>query len=108
MAKKTLTVDFDQLSNFVDQREEFIKDNPWLIPAGIAIQVIPLALLIHGHMKTSIYKKKLQIEREKTKQLALQLQAKGRCKHHHHGQPKHHQEQEEPKTPAFPRRLAHH
>ncbi|MCH5462877.1 hypothetical protein HC026_07375 [Lactobacillus sp. LC28-10] len=88
MAKKTVTVDFAKLAN---QRAEFVKENPWLIPAGLAIQMIPLALLIHGHVKTNIYKKKLQIEREKTKQLELQLQSghphgRGHGHHRHHYQ----------------------
>lgn len=58
MAKKTATVDLSQLRDFADQRIEFIQANPWLIPAGLAIEMIPLALLIHGHAKASIYKKK--------------------------------------------------
>lgn len=86
MAKKTVTVDFAKLAN---QRAEFVKENPWLIPAGLAIQMIPLSLLIYGHVKTNIYKKKLQIEREKTKQLTLQLQTehphgRGHGHHRHH------------------------
>ncbi|WP_203651974.1 hypothetical protein [Secundilactobacillus yichangensis] len=86
MAKKTVTVDFAKLAN---QRAEFVKENPWLIPAGLAIQMIPLALLIHGHVKTNIYKKKLQIEREKTKQLTLQLQTE-HPHGHGHGHHRHH------------------
>ena len=82
MPKKTVTVDFAKLAS---QRAEFVKENPWLIPAGLAIQMIPLALLIRGRVKTNIYKKKLQIEREKTKQLAMQLQNE-----HPHGHGRHH------------------
>jgi len=87
MAKKTVTVDFEKLAS---RHAEFIKENPWLIPVGLTVHMIPLALLVYGHVKTNIYKKKLQIEREKTKQLALQLQSnrpQGHGRHHskHHG-----------------------
>lgn len=87
MAKKTVTIDLAKLAS---QRAEFVKENPWLIPAGLAIQMIPLSLLIYGHVKTNIYKKKLQIEREKTKQLNLQIQNNhphGHGHHRHHSKP---------------------
>lgn len=86
MAKKTVTIDFAKLAG---KRAEFIKENPWLIPAGLAIQTVPLAMLIYGHVKKNIYKKKLQIEREKTKQLELQYQnghPHGYGHHRHHSQ----------------------
>lgn len=84
MAKKTVTVDLDELAQ---RHTEFIHDNPWIIPVGVALQIIPLALLIHGHVKANIYRKKLQIEREKTKQLQLKLQSEHSYEghHHHHG-----------------------
>ncbi|KRN02714.1 hypothetical protein FD13_GL001709 [Levilactobacillus senmaizukei DSM 21775 = NBRC 103853] len=49
-----------------------IEENPWLIPATAALQVIPAAVLIHGYWKNRQLKKQLQIERERTKQLRLQ------------------------------------
>lgn len=85
MAKKTVTLDFAEMAQ---RRAEFIQDNPWIIPVGIAAQMIPLTMLIRGHVQAGIYRKKLQIEREKTKQLAMQLQAE-HGHGHHHGHPRH-------------------
>ncbi|MTV81406.1 hypothetical protein [Secundilactobacillus folii] len=85
MAKKAVTIDLEELAQ---RRAAFVRENPWIIPVGVAIQMIPLALLIHGHVKTNIYRKKLQIEREKTKQLELKLQS-DHTHGHHHGHPRH-------------------
>lgn len=78
---KEITVDLSDLQRIADKHTEIIKDNPWLIPAGLALELIPLALFIHGRAQNGIYRKKLQIEREKTRQ--LMLQSHGHCHHHY-------------------------
>lgn len=50
---------------------DIIHDNPWLIPASIALCTVPLAISIHGFWKNRILNKQLKIERERTKQMAL-------------------------------------
>ena len=102
MAKETVTVDFAKLAS---QHAEFLKENPWMIPVGLTVQMVPLALLIYGHVKTNIYKKKLQIEREKTKQLTLQLQNGHPYSHGHHRHHSKHNGNYHEFNPAAPRQL---
>ncbi|AVK62046.1 transposase [Lactobacillus sp. CBA3605] len=45
---------------------------PWLIPVTLTIELLPFAISAHGFWKTRQLSKQLKIEREKTKQLALQ------------------------------------
>ncbi|AVK64617.1 transposase [Lactobacillus sp. CBA3606] len=45
---------------------------PWLIPVTLTIEMLPFAISAHGFWKTRQLSKQLKIEREKTKQLALQ------------------------------------
>ena len=59
---------------------ELLRENPWLIPASIALTTLPLAIGIHGFWKNRQLSKKLKIEREKTKQLVLE----------HHSNANHH------------------
>lgn len=53
-------------------QNELLRKNPWLIPASIALTVVPMAISIHGFWKYRQLQKQLKIEREKTKQLALE------------------------------------
>lgn len=48
-----------------------INDNPWLIPATVALEILPATAMIHGFWKNRQLKKQLQIERERTKQLRI-------------------------------------
>ncbi|MFC6181143.1 transposase [Lactiplantibacillus daowaiensis] len=61
-----------EISKHHDQMYALLKDNPWLIPATLSMQVIPVALGVHGFWKNRQLSKQLKIERERTKQLALQ------------------------------------
>ena len=51
---------------------EIVKKNPWIVPAVCAWMVIPVVVSAHGFWKDRQLKKQLKIEREKTKQLALE------------------------------------
>ncbi|WP_047999083.1 hypothetical protein [Lactiplantibacillus herbarum] len=46
--------------------------NSWIIPIITLLHIIPLAIGIHGFWKSRALNKQLKIEREKTKQLALE------------------------------------
>jgi len=46
--------------------------NSWIIPVITLLHIIPLAIGIHGFWKNRALNKQLKIEREKTKQLALE------------------------------------
>lgn len=61
----------EDIEKYNEGKLEIIRENPWLIPASIALTAIPLAISIHGFWKNRQLKKELKIEREKTKQLAL-------------------------------------
>ncbi len=50
---------------------ELLKDNPWLVPAVLAVSTAPIVISAYGFWKNRQLSKKLKIEREKTKQLAL-------------------------------------
>lgn len=50
---------------------EIIRKNPWLIPASIALTTAPLTISVYGFWKNRQLSKQLKIEREKTKQIAL-------------------------------------
>jgi len=66
-----------------------IQEHPWVIPATVALQVLPATVMVHGFWKTRQLKKQLQIEREKTKQLTLNQYRPGvprplkQLAHHH-------------------------
>ncbi|WP_318766970.1 transposase [Lactiplantibacillus carotarum] len=49
-----------------------LEKDPWLIPALTVVHTVPVAIAIHGWCKNRALSKQLKIEREKTKQLALQ------------------------------------
>lgn len=51
---------------------EIIRKNPWLIPASLCITMMPVVISVHGFWKNRQLSKKLKIEREKTKQMALE------------------------------------
>ncbi|ASG79114.1 MULTISPECIES: hypothetical protein [Lactiplantibacillus] len=51
---------------------QLFKQNPWLIPVTTALHIVPVAIGVHGFWKSRALSKQLKIEREKTKQLALQ------------------------------------
>ncbi|MDT6979348.1 hypothetical protein [Levilactobacillus zymae] len=53
--------------------QDLIREYPWLIPATVAVGALPAMIAAHGFWKTRQLKKQLQIEREKTKQLTLQM-----------------------------------
>lgn len=107
MAKRTINVDLKQLSKLAEEPVTLVRENPWLIPAALGVEIIPLSLMILGRTRNQIYRKKLQIEREKTKQLAMKLEH-GHCRHGHghHGHPKHKDGQQR-FEPSVPKRLAH-
>ncbi|WP_119326553.1 hypothetical protein [Companilactobacillus musae] len=58
-----------EIKEYNEAKLEIIRQNPWLIPASIALMTIPMAVSIHGFWKNAQLKKRLKIEREKTKQL---------------------------------------
>jgi len=59
------------MKQYNEEKLEIIRENPWIIPASIALTLIPAAVSIHGFWKNRLLKKQLKIERERTKQLAL-------------------------------------
>jgi len=59
------------MKKYNEDKLEIIRENPWLIPASIALTVLPMAISIRGFWKNRQLKKELKIEREKTKQLSL-------------------------------------
>jgi len=61
----------EDMKQYNEEKLEIIRKNPWLIPASIASTVIPVTVSIHGFWKNRELQKKLKIEREKTKQMAL-------------------------------------
>ncbi|KRK95165.1 hypothetical protein FD25_GL001546 [Levilactobacillus acidifarinae DSM 19394] len=58
-----------------------VRDYPWLIPVTVAAGAFPAVVAAHGFWKTRQLKKQLQIEREKTKQLALRSAHPGKRSH---------------------------
>ncbi|HCD08396.1 transposase [Companilactobacillus crustorum] len=60
------------VKEYNDESFKLIEKNPWLIPTSVALLTFPIAVSIHGFWKNAILKKKLKIEREKTKQLKLE------------------------------------
>lgn len=68
-----------------------VEQNPWLIPALTALHTVPIAVAVHGFWKSRALGKQLKIEREKTKQLALQQVDKAETiiKAHHPRHPFH-------------------
>jgi len=67
-----------------------IQKNPWLIPATLAWNILPIVVIGHGFWKTQQLRMQLKIEREKTKQLAvtqvgtqLKTKIKTETSHHH-------------------------
>ncbi|WP_233753019.1 hypothetical protein [Levilactobacillus brevis] len=68
-------------------REQFatlVQEHPWLIPATVALEVLPATATIHGYWKLRQLKKQLQIEKEHTKQRQLERFAPN---HRHDGRP---------------------
>lgn len=63
---------------------ELIDENPWLIPATVMLEIIPITVIAHGFWKNRQLKKQLQIERERTKQMQINRFRPG----HHDGQPR--------------------
>lgn len=53
-------------------QNELLRKNPWLIPSLVGLTVFPMVISIHGFWKNRQLQKQLKIEREKTKQIALQ------------------------------------
>lgn len=51
---------------------QLFEKTPWLIPATTLLHIVPVAIGVHGFWKSRALSKQLKIEREKTKQLALQ------------------------------------
>lgn len=83
--KHKFVMDTMDPAEFKEHRERFstlIEKNPWLIPAVISLEIIPVTTMLHGFWKNRQLKKQLQIERERTKQLQLG----GGCHHGHMGQ----------------------
>ncbi|RRK11393.1 transposase [Lactiplantibacillus garii] len=62
----------DDISTHHEQFLTILERNPWLIPTLTTLHVIPVAIAVHGLCKNRALSKQLKIEREKTKQLALQ------------------------------------
>jgi len=61
-------------NNLKEHRGQILKTierNSWLIPVLAVLHTIPIVLWIHGFWKNRALNKQLKIEREKTKQLAL-------------------------------------
>ena len=54
-----------------EEEMELLKKNPWLIPATMALSLVPVALGIHGFWKNRQLHNQLKIECERTKQLAI-------------------------------------
>ncbi|ETY75018.1 hypothetical protein [Lactiplantibacillus fabifermentans] len=68
---------------------KIVQDHPWMVPATVALHVLPIAIMAHGFWKTRELNKRLKIEQEKTKRLALKQveHAEGQPMPHH---PHHH------------------
>lgn len=62
----------EEIKEYNETKLEIIRENPWLIPASVALMAIPMAVSIHGFWKNAQLKKRLKIEREKTKQLQME------------------------------------
>ena len=60
-----------EMKEYNEFQMKLVQENPWLIPASIALTTIPMAICVHGFWKNRQLSKKLKIEREKTKQLVL-------------------------------------
>ena len=52
---------------------DFVKENPWIVPPVVALTTIPVAIAAVGFFHNRSLKKKLKIEREKTKQMELEV-----------------------------------
>lgn len=61
-----------EIKAYHDDQMALLQKNPWLIPATISLTVVPMAIAIHGFWKNRQLQKQLKIEREKTKQMALE------------------------------------
>lgn len=55
-----------------EQFIEILAKEPWLIPSLTALHLVPVVIGVKGFWKSSELRLKLKIEREKTKQAALQ------------------------------------
>jgi len=62
----------DDLHEHHTQVVQLFSKYPWLIPATTLLHIIPVAIGVHGFWQSRALSKQLKIEREKTKQLALQ------------------------------------
>ncbi|XSE68956.1 transposase [Lactiplantibacillus plantarum] len=62
----------DDLHEHHTQVVQLFSKHPWLIPATTLLHIIPVVVGINGFWKLRALSKQLKIEREKTKQLALQ------------------------------------
>lgn len=62
----------NDVSTHHEQFLTILEKDPWLIPALTALHIVPVVVAAHGFYKTLALSKQLKIEREKTKQLALQ------------------------------------
>jgi len=71
------------------EMNDLIQKNPWLIPATLALNIIPVAISAHGFWQARQLHLKLKIEREKTKQIAVEQVGAVKAKiktepaHHH-------------------------
>lgn len=72
-------VSAEEMKAHRDRFSALIAEYPWLIPATVSLEIIPVTVMIHGFWKNRQLKKQLLIEREHTKQRQL-----GGC-HHGHG-----------------------
>lgn len=74
MIKHKFIVDTDPevLQEHKEYFTKLVSENPWLIPATISLEIIPVSLMIHGFWKNRQLKKQVQIEKERTKQFQLE------------------------------------
>lgn len=64
-----------EMKEYNEFQMKMVQENPWLIPATIALTTIPVAICIHDFWRNRQLSKKLKIEREKTKRLVLEPMA---------------------------------
>ncbi|KRN98642.1 hypothetical protein [Companilactobacillus kimchiensis] len=59
------------MKEYNEEKMALLRENPWLIPTSLLITTIPFAVSAYGFWRNRQLQKKLKIEREKTKQMAL-------------------------------------
>ncbi len=74
MIKHKFIVDTDPevLQEHKEYFTKLVSENPWLIPATVSLEIIPVSLMIHGFWKNRQLKKQVKIEKERTKQFQLE------------------------------------